>query len=517
MELKCNSYYRSLWVLQTAQDWFNSQKCTDITVSCDGIEFQCHKLILSGFLGSYINESLLEETDYIILADVADEQFQDIINILYKFSREEETPKEVNHNLKQEVLSDHEQELEYEMEMDNINGDGDHMHINIQEPKVEIQEEPEFEETPLINVGRMPFKKKEEKVGLYNCPLCNGSYNKPKRYELHFKKQHPNEEYREPILTDSWFCLKCEISFATKEERSLHYKTHRNQDRAELVPCELCGEDIKKRYLTQHMRQKHATFQCSCGAEFNELSLFYDHKNENKLEEHNLMTQIPGKKPQTEQANSEIKSETGLSGGISCFFCDMTFSNVQDLKQHLIDSHWDILKAKDMIWYSSSGFMDVKLIPCTEGCDLFFNHVYRLKQHIAAKHSNDTEPVVCYECGKSFKNNASLGAHIKNIHHKQKRKCQYCDYETIHQNQLKEHERSHTGEKPEICNFCGQGFGSKGTLVAHMRIHTGEKPFKCRFCDARFAQRNSANVHANSHHKDLINGSKMKLYEFIKS
>ena len=69
-------------------------------------------------------------------------------------------------------------------------------------------------------------------------------------------------------------------------------------------------------------------------------------------------------------------------------------------------------------------------------------------------------------------------------------------------NQLKEHERSHTGEKPEMCKWCGMKFSNKSTLVNHERLHTGEKPFKCNFCDKAFAQRNSLKVHKKSNHPE---------------
>merc|ERR1719244_1346250 len=93
--------------------------------------------------------------------------------------------------------------------------------------------------------------------------------------------------------------------------------------------------------------------------------------------------------------------------------------------------------------------------------------------------------------------------------------CSFCAYKTTHSGQLREHQRKHTGERPEICSFCSKGFSQKKTLEAHERLHTGEKPYKCKFCDVCFSQRNGVNSHVKSQHKDeLVCGSE-KVYEYI--
>ena len=222
-----------------------------------------------------------------------------------------------------------------------------------------------------------------------------------------------------------------------------------------------------------------------------------------------------------------------------CHVCGDTFQFSRQAYDHMISQHDLQELSQRKLIFKDHGRIGVKMFKCeSEFCDKFFDCKRSMKSHVKNSH----EGKICKVCSKVFPSSFFLSAHIKAQHpekvkgsklelcsdcgenvstfamtshmlykHKKdistkefKYFCSSCDYKCRGKHQLNDHNRRHTGEKPEVCTYCGKAFRSKRTRDNHERLHTNERPYSCDHCGESFVQRTSLTSHLKTRHKDKL-------------
>ena len=143
-------------------------------------------------------------------------------------------------------------------------------------------------------------------------------------------------------------------------------------------------------------------------------------------------------------------------------------------------------------------------IPC-EDCGKIFRNIATLKFHRKNFHE-DQENVTCEDCGKICRNIVSLKFHRKNNHDNPEnvlQQCDKCSYSTLHRYLLDQHIKSQHNYGPTVqCTECGKSFFGQNLYKAHFRrMHTKQELFPCKECGKEF-KKHRLQIHIAQMHRE---------------
>ncbi|KAK9693553.1 Zinc finger, C2H2 type [Popillia japonica] len=212
-----------------------------------------------------------------------------------------------------------------------------------------------------------------------------------------------------------------------------------------------------------------------------------------------------------EQTHSLVDSFTVQNADLA-----ETMQSLRTIAEQCLPETWDneqnLINAHENSENNSCPQFTLDQLYKCQFCEESFKDEWSLGVHIKI-HTGQAK-YYCGICGKECNTPAALNKHIAvhGVERNDKRKnvCNLCGKECIDLKCLKKHykedhfEQSNLFEKRYSCNICGKSYKYSKLLTIHMRSHSGERPLSCEMCGKTFSLPSSLHKHRLIHSSEKI-------------
>ena len=380
----------------------------------------------------------------------------------------------------------------------------------------------------------------------FECSKCTKKFNKRRDLQSHIRFHHKT----------CFVCTKCEQKFPTNATLQAHRST------AHSSTCNICfqvfASDGKR---LAHLKADHSSEQTQCGFCNKVLTTkqaFIRHAAncEHKPDDESIIIDEEDKKISVKEIRKSLAAIFNMTTALPfkffmnrlrCFYCTKDFTSCEDLKEHTsnVHPHCDItlksmrlrnrydgvqikvdtsslscrlchislLDLNDVVDHLSKehkvkfefsvegNLQSYKLIKDNYPCPIC-GEVYRyfglLLKHVSASHSGNKH--ICMYCGKAFRTDPNLRAHISRRHKvHDNRKCSNCDLVFASISALRSHQGTVHGTKLVQCFECTEKFTSQYAMQRHLITSHGTG-HKCTYCDKLFTKNSFMINHVRRFH-----------------